>query len=232
MLGGLVGGMVPGGGGGGGSGSGGPQVADCRIKESEKTVFTDPGTGISLRVGAKRAGRTLVVFADVLKSPDSGTFQGGWIEKPNGDLQAPAKADICSLWGEWSLTVSWTRTTYVNDQVVSRESGGYANGGSFDLPGMISTDAAPAGFWKQLGFSNASHGARGVALQYSIPTTELTGAPMHLLIHVTRPSGNPVMTQPFDLLLNEGPGGIAVTRAPDPVDVPPDPCVDPPPGGG
>jgi hypothetical protein len=212
-LGGLAGGLL-GGGGGGGGGTGGPQLAKCRIKNSEKTVFTDPGTGISLRVGAKRTGDTVVVFADVAKSPDSGTFQGGWVETPDGGTFGPHRADICELWGEWSLTVSWTKTTYVDGQVVKRESGGYSKAGRFDLPGMVSTDAAPSGLWQRLGFSNASHGARSVALQYRIPAVELAAAPMRLLIHVTRPSRNPVDTQPFELVMTEGPGGIAFGQAP------------------
>jgi hypothetical protein len=210
-LAGVAGGLL--GGGGGGGGSSGPPVADCRIKDSEKTVFSDPASGISLKVGAKRSGDTVMVFADVAKSPDSGTFQGAWVERPDGNLAAPSKADICALWGEWSLSVSWTKTTYVNGQMTSRESGGYSKSGTFSLPGMISSDAAPAGLWKQLGFSLASHGARGVALQYPIPKAQLMATPMHILIHVTRPSLNPVDTHPFDLVMIETDKGIAFTSA-------------------
>ncbi|MGH6786209.1 MAG: hypothetical protein ACREBO_05220, partial [Novosphingobium sp.] len=212
-IGGLLGGVLPGGGGGGG-GKGGPPVADCRIKDSEKTVFTDPATGISLRVGAKQVGDTLAVFADVLKSPDSGTFQGGWIEQPGGDLLAPRRADICELYGEWTLTVSWTQTTYTDGVMTSQSSGGYQQSGVFSLPGMVSTDQAPAGLWKQLGFSNASHGAREVALQYPLRAGELAREPRHLLLHVTRPGQDTVTTAPFDLVLTQGDKGIAITGGP------------------
>jgi hypothetical protein len=209
-LGGLAGGLL--GSGGGGGGKSGPPVAKCRIKDSEKTVFTDPGTGISLRVGARRSGDMVTVFADVARSPDSGTFQGGWIEKPDGDLLAPARADICDLWGEWSLTVSWTRETYVDGNLVSRETGGYGDGGRFSLPGMLSSDAAPAGLWKQLGFSNASHGARAVALGYRLPRGD---SDMRLLLHVTRPSRDPVDTMPFEVVMTEGPAGFSFAEAPE-----------------
>lgn len=213
MLGGLVGGLL-GGGGGGGGGSSGPPVAQCRIKDSEKTVFTDPGTGISLRVGAKRTGDTVVVFADVDKSPDNGTFQGGWLGDPEGAVTAPSRANICKLWGEWSLTVSWTHTEYVDGQMVSQESGGYSKAGVFSLPGVVSSDAAPQGLWKQLGFSNASHGAREVALSYKLPKAALAKGPTTLFIHVTRPSLKTVVTQPFVLLLSETAKGLTLTKAP------------------
>jgi hypothetical protein len=218
-LGGLAGGLLGGGGGGGGGGGkGGPPLADCKIKDSEKTVFTDPETGISLRVAAKRAGDTLVVFADVAKSPDKGTFQSGWIETPEGDLQAPRRADICAMWGEWSLTVSWTRETYVDGNLVSRETGGYREGGRFSLPGLISTDDKPAGLWKQFGFSNAQAGAREVALSYALPRRQ-AGSPMNLLVHVTRPSRNPVDTKPFNLVMREGAQGFSFALAPPDDDI-------------
>lgn len=212
-LGGLAGGLLGGGGGSGGGGGGGPQVSKCRIKDSEKTVFADPATGISLRVGAKRSGNAVVVFADVAKSPDKGTFQGGWIEKPDGEVMAPAKADICAMWGEWSLTVSWTRKTYVDGNLVKTEKGGWMEGGRFNLPGMVSTDANPAGLWQQLGFSNASHGAQEVALSYPMPRGD--GAPMRLLLHVTRPSQKIVDTVPFELAMTEGrDGGFSFAQVP------------------
>jgi hypothetical protein len=118
------------------------------------------------------------------------------------------------MWGEWSLTVSWTRTEYVNGQMVSQTSGGYSRNGSFDLPGMVSSDGAPQGLWRQLGFSNASHGARGVALTYHLPKAALADGPVTLLVHVTRPSLNPVTTQPFVLLMSEGAKGISFAQAP------------------
>ncbi|OYX50688.1 MAG: hypothetical protein B7Y97_06925 [Sphingomonas sp. 32-66-10] len=181
-------------------------------------------TGTTLKVGAKRTGDTVVVFADIGKSADKGTFQGGWIETSDGGVFGPHRADICELWGEWKLTVSWTRSTYVDGQLVSRESGGFSKGGLFSLPGIVSTDAAPSGMWQQLGFSNAQAGARGVAMQYRVPAAELAQAPMNIVIHVTRPSQKMVDTVPFDLVMTEGPDGIALTQAPPEEDAacPPD----------
>ncbi len=206
-LAGIAGGLL--GGGGGGGAKDGPRLAKCKIKDKQMTVFTDPGTGIALKVGAKQDGDTLFVFANIDKSPDSGTFQTAFMEDPDGNARTPDKVDICELWGEWSLSVSWTKTTYVNDQVVSRESGGYSRAGDFHIPGTLSSDAAPEGLWRQLGFSNASHGARMIAMRYPVPADG-----EHLVIHVTRPGQNPVISQPFDLLLNRGQDGFTISPAP------------------
>jgi hypothetical protein len=218
IAGGLLGGALPGAGGGGGgsggggSGSGGPPTVVCKIKDGEMTVFNDPATGVSLKVGAKRAGGTVVVFAEIAKSPDNGTFQTAFMEGPQGETMAPSKVDICDLWGEWKLTVSWTKTTYVDGQVVSRESGGWSKTGLFKIPGVLSTTQAPDGLWKRLGFSNASHGARKIAMQYQLPAG---GGPVDAVIHVTRPGGDPVTTVPFALRMVEGPNGFTFTKAPE-----------------
>jgi hypothetical protein len=208
---GLVGGLLGGGGGGGGGGSSGPPLMTCRIKDSEMTVFDDPATGVSLRVGAKEGKDGLTVFAKVDRSPDAGTFQTAFLENPAGDRQAPYRAGICGLWGEWQLTVSWTRTTYVDGQVVSREEGGWSKSGTFGIPGVLSSASRPDGLWKRLGFSNASHGAREVALGYRL-TPEQLASGVDLIVHVTRPSKDPVVTTPFILRMQRGPNGITFQR--------------------
>jgi hypothetical protein len=239
IAGGLLGGALPGGGGGGGGGSSGPPTVVCKIKDGEMTVFNDPATGISLKIGAKRAGGTVVVFSEIAKSPDNGTFQTAFLENPQGEAMAPADVGICDLWGEWKLTVSWTKTTYVDGQVVKRESGGWQKAGRFSVPGVLSSAERPDGLWKQLGFSNASHGARKIAAQYRLPAG---GGPVDAVIHVTRPSGDPVTTVPFALRMVEGPNGFTFTKAPeipcppeatqvrtDPVPAPPVVASNPPP---
>jgi hypothetical protein len=205
---GMLGGFLPGGGGGGG-GSGasdGPQTLHCRIKDSEMTVFNDPASGVSLKVGAKRSGDVVTVFAGVGKSPDSGTFQSAFLQKDDGAEQGPKDVGICELWGEWSLTVSWTRETYVNDQLVSRQEGGWSKNGTFSLPGVLSADSPQGALWKRLGFSNASHGAREIAAQYRLPPSELKDG-VRMILHVTRPGSDPVTTVPFALMMHEAPGG-------------------------
>lgn len=223
---GIAGGLLGGGGsplGGRGRGGDGPPMVNCRIKDSEMTVFDDPATGTVLKVGVKRAKDTLVVFAKIDRSSDNGTFQTAFLQKSDGAALAPASVGICDLWGEWKLTVSWTRDTYVDNQLVKHEQGGWSEGGRFALPGFVSTAERPDGLWRRLGFSNASHGARMVALSYKVPPD----ADLDLVVHVTRPSQEMVTTTPFALTLTEGPKGVGVSRA-GPAACPPDRT--PPPG--
>ena len=187
----------------------------CTIGDSEMTVFNDPATGVALRVGAKRAGDKVTVFADIDKSPETGTFQTSFLENAESERMAPSDVGVCKLWGEWNLSVSWTRTTYVNNQLVSRESGGWNRSGAFNLPGIVSTASAPDGTWKRLGFSNASHGAREVAMTYAVPASNLSAAPVDLVIHVTRPEQSPVTTAPFILRMSETRQGFGFTREPE-----------------
>ncbi|MFZ5670352.1 MAG: hypothetical protein ACOY4K_12735 [Pseudomonadota bacterium] len=208
----LLGALGAGGGGGGGSE---PQLWTCKIKESEMTLFEDPVTGVSIRVGARRAKDKVVVFTDIVKSPDKGTFQTAFLERPStGEVLAPSDVGPCDLWGEWKLTVSWTRSTYVDGQLVKRESGGWSEGGFFRIPGVLSKVDAPDGLWKRMGFSNASHGVRDMAAIFDVPPG---GGPLTYVVHVTRPKGDPVTTVPFVLTLTEGPGGVfTVARGADP----------------
>jgi hypothetical protein len=207
---GLVGGLL--GGGGGGGSSSGPELASCRVRDKDMTLVSDPETGVMLKLAARRSSDTVTVFAEIAKSPDSGTFQAAYLEAEDGGRLAPKDVRICELWGEWSLSVSWTRTTYVNDQVVSRQSGGWSRQGQFNVPGLVSSEGAPDGLWKRMGFSNASHGARETALSFYAPAQALAAQPVDLVIHVTRPGQNPVSTVPFLLRVTEGPGGFAFAR--------------------
>ncbi len=211
---------LAGGGGGGGGGSSGPDLVRCHLGDRESTVFSDPASGVSLRVGARRGRNGVEVYAGVETSPDNGTFQTAFLQNAAGAEQAPRDVGVCGLWGSWSLSVSWTRTTYENGQVINRESGGWERAGQFAIPGVVSTSDRPDGLWRRLGFSNASHGARQIAMQYQVTPADLAAGPVQVVIHVTRPSGDPVTTVPFVLLMTEGPRGFTFTRAPS--DCPPD----------
>ena len=94
--------------------------------------------------------------------------------------------------------------------MVDRQSGGWSRAGALKIPGMASDDGAPDGLWKRLGFSNASHGARQIALQYRVPRPQLAAGPVALAVHVTRPSLATVVTAPFLMEMSEGPDGLTL----------------------
>jgi hypothetical protein len=215
---GMIGGALGLGGGGGGGGE--PQLYKCRIKDSEMTLFDDPATGVSLKVGAKRGkGDTVNIFSTIARSPDQGTFQTAFLEKPGGQVQAPFDVGPCDLWGEWKLTVSWTKDTYVDGQLVDHQEGGWSEGGKFVIPGMLSKVDAPSGMWKQMGFSSASHGARQAFMAFKVPPG---GGPMTFVVHVTRPKGDPVTTVPFVMTMTEtAPGVFSFAKGEAAPDCPP-----------
>ncbi len=103
--------------------------------------------------------------------------------------------------------------------MVSRESGGWSKAGEFNLPGTVSTADAPDGIWKRLGFSNASHGARQIIMQYALPAAAEPG-PVDLIVHITRPEGDPVITVPFMMRMMEGPKGFSFVPADQAVSMP------------
>lgn len=231
----LVGGLLGAAGvGGGGGGGGGPQLYTCKIKDSEMTLFTHP-SGLALRVGAKRGkGDTVNIFADIAKSPDKGTFQAALLETPDGGkVQSPSDAGPCDLWGDWQLTVSWTKTTYVNGQMVSQESGGWSEGGKFSLPGML-TKSGPQPMWASMGFSSASHGAKEAFMKFSVPQG---GGPLTFVTYITQPKGDPVMAVPFVMTMTEtSPGVFTFTEGeadcPEPLGPTTVSTPQPPPAGG
>ena len=206
---GLVSGLL--GGGGSSRAEEGPSLARCRIRERDMALFEDAASGVGLRAAVRRAGRDLVVFTRVDRSPDKGTFQAAYLQDAEGRTVAPSAVDICDLWGEWSASVSWTRSTYVDGALVNRESGGWSREGRFSIPGLRSSPERPDGLWRRLGFSGASHGARQVALRWRLPPEATREA--DLVVHVTRPGQDPVSTTPFVLRLDEAGGGAGVRPA-------------------
>ena len=51
--------------------------------------------------------------------------------------------------------------------------------------------------WYQLGFGNASKGAQSIGAYFDIPDDVLaSGCPLRLVMHITKPKDDPVMTQP------------------------------------
>jgi hypothetical protein len=190
----------------------GPELERCRVRDRDMTRFENGD--VALDVFARRNGNTVTVFADIAASPDSGTFQTALLMNQNGQTLAPTDVGICDLYGQWRLSVSWTRTTYQDGQQVGQDSGGWSETGQLGVPGLESPANAPDGLWKRLGFSNASHGARRVVMTFELTAEQLAQDGAVLVVHVTRPGQDPVTTVPFSVILEETPAGILLARCP------------------
>lgn len=195
----------------GGGDRGGPTLARCRIDIGRMQSFNDPQSGVTLRVSAQRSGGVLTVYALVDQSPDKGTFQAAFLQTQDGQRQPPRDVGICRLYGQWSLSVSWTRSSYRDGALVNRESGGWTRQG--EIPGLDSqADGAPDGLWRRLGFSNASRGAQMESFTFQVLPGQLAQGQTALVIHITRPGQSPVTTAPFVLRVLEGPLGVTFER--------------------
>lgn len=216
----LVGGLLGAAGvGGGGGGGGGPQLYKCTLKDSKLTLFKHP-SGLTLGIGAQRGkGDNVLITADIQKAPDKGTFQAALLEKPGTQqLQPPSEVGPCDLWGEWELTVSWTKTTTVDGKVVSQESGGWSEGGKFTLPGQLSKVDNADALWKRMGFSSASHGAQKAIMAFKVPPG---GGPLTFTTWITQPKGDPVMAVPITVTMTEtAPGVFTFTEGEAEIDCP------------
>ena len=114
----IIGGML----GVGGGGGRGPQLARCRVHDSDFSTFNNGDVDLSAM--ARRQGDNIVVFADIVHAPGSGTFQAAILQNQHGQVLAPANAEICELWSQWRLSVSWTSTTYRNGRQIDQDHGG------------------------------------------------------------------------------------------------------------
>jgi hypothetical protein len=114
-------------------------------KKNEPDMYKDPVEKASfqelefddldteLRMGAKLASDGLVLSTRLDDAPDKGTLHAIYLEDENCDRLYPFALWTYELWGEWSLSVSWTRTTetYQDGNLIDRDvqTGGYTDAG-------------------------------------------------------------------------------------------------------
>ena len=209
---GIIGGAV---GIGGRGRSNGPDVTRCRVRQRDQTQFDNETGDTSLDVLGHREGDTVTIFANVAQSPGAGTFQSAMLQNQHGELLAPSEVRICDLYGEWQLSVSWTRNTYRDGQQIGQESGGWTDSGPLHIPGLHPNEGdAPDGLWRRFGFSNASHGARQIAITFQLPAVQLQQDGAVFILHVTQLGTDPVTTTPFALMVEEQDEAIEFAPAP------------------
>jgi hypothetical protein len=127
------------------SGATGGMVNVAGKKKNEPDMYDDPvakdarqelefeDLDTELRLGAKLASDGLVLSTRLDEAPDSGTVHAVYLEDENCERLFPFALWTYELWAEWSLSVSWTRTTetYQDGNLVDRDvtSGGYTDAG-------------------------------------------------------------------------------------------------------
>ena len=111
-----------------------PELYEDPIDRGAKQRVDFDDVRTRLRVGAKLASDGLMLSTRLDKAPDKGTIHAIYLEDTETcERIFPFAYWAYELWGEWSLTVSWTRTvdTYQDGQLIDRDvsSGGFSDAG-------------------------------------------------------------------------------------------------------
>lgn len=160
----------------------------------------------TIKVGGKVDKDGLLVSTYIENAPGDGTFQTVFIENPDGQRAGPTEYLLYELYQDWSLTVSWTYDKWVDGKHVEHREGGWDESGR-NILGTFAVPVENDGIWKKLGFNNAVRGIRGLGTQFPITREQLQSQPVDIVIHVTRPKEDPVITTPFILRLSMTPSG-------------------------
>jgi hypothetical protein len=217
-IGGAIGGALGGGGRLGGLGSprsGGGKKPDgpatVRDPVKDKVLLTAPGgTAIKTGIGPDPK-KGMRVSVDVEDSPAKGVVhtihRETLDENCEPQYQMPSEYWLYKIWAEWSISVWWRKDTYVDNQLVKREEGGWQKQGTTMLASGIfdASKDAPFTAWGQLGFDRAFGGPRNVGATF--PPAAAQGRPERYVIHVSEPQQDPVMTTPFAVYPVQGQGG-------------------------
>ena len=203
LIGGVFGGLLGGGGGGGSGGSQGPKTRRDPTRKLDYVELDKPE--VKIRAGAR--GRWtddgLLISTRIDKHGEQGTFHSVYLESCDGRRLYPQRIELYELWAEATLTVSWTRTTYVDGQMVSQESGGWSESWTEKLGRFTRGDKQPAGIWQLAGFDRAHAGIQQLGAYFNLDPAALAElGQLALISHITRPEQDPVITEPFNWLIS------------------------------
>lgn len=206
VVGGLLGGLLGGGGNGDGGSSDDGTVKDP-VKKKHKLEIEDKAAKRELLTGAIFTPDGLLVSTNIKKAPGDGTFHTVYLENDRGWRMVPIGLYLYEIWKSWKLTVSWTKDTYVDGEHVSHEEGGWSESWKELIAKgeeVIYGEVYDAPIWQQMGFNTAASGVRGLGTLFPVSPAMLREEPMNLVIHITDPDEDPVMTYPYVLRLSLG----------------------------
>ena len=114
--------------------------------------------------------------------------------------------------------MSWTRDTYVDGELVKHEEGGWteswreliARGRYIEY-----AEVFDAPIWEQLGFNTAVSGARSLGTLFPITREMLARESYNLVIHVSDPKKDPVISYPYVFVLSLADNGDLVISPAD-----------------
>lgn len=190
---GLAGGLLGIGGGplGGLGGGGGPRMAGKPKGPWAELNSGDTGielTGWIYQPRSKKKKPEIRFGIRIADSPDKGAPHMMMLQNQNGDMLLPVGYMVFELWRNWKLTITVTRETYVDGQLVSREVSQSSYSWKELLDRYVAVLEAPS-IWEQLGGDDpkAFGKFKGIIVQYELPEN-FNPAQWSLVSHVTSKS--------------------------------------------
>lgn len=209
--------MLGGGGGRSSSGSSGPKTRRDPTRKQDPTSLVDPESETGIGVRTKWTDDGLLVSTNIEDSDDRGTFHYVYLVDETGRQLAPKMIETYKIWQKHTLTVSWTRSEYVDGGLVSQTSGGWTESWTKDL-GIFTRQsdgegAQAPGIWQMVGYDRAHAGLRSIGTTFDLSPEQFAElGKVYLIVHLTRPSLDPVITAPFAVSFTpDGGGGVDLT---------------------
>jgi hypothetical protein len=119
--------------GGGGGDATAPALYEDPIPKKEMTKIKDKNAKADLRIGGLIAADGVLISTQIDDAPDQGTVHEIFLERDDCRRIYPSIDYTYELWGEWGLSVSWTKTTstYQDGQLTDQtsSSGGFMRSG-------------------------------------------------------------------------------------------------------
>ncbi|MFQ5562445.1 MAG: hypothetical protein ACE5FO_02640 [Parvularculaceae bacterium] len=197
--------------------SSGPRTKRDPTRKADPVSVVDPASEAGIGVRTKWTKEGLLVSTNIDESDDRGTFHYVYLVDETGRQLAPKQIEVYKIWRKHTLTVSWTRSEYVDGALVSQTSGGWTESWTEDL-GIFTRnrdgEAAQApGIWQMVGYDRAHAGLRRIGTVFDLSPEQLAElGKVYLIVHITRPSLDPVITAPFAVSLTQNvDGGVALT---------------------
>lgn len=193
---------------GGGGKSEGPATYKDPIKKKMKTRVRDKAAKRDFYSGGGFTPDGLLISSDIKKAPGKGTFHTIYLENARGWRLMPIALLMYEIWRDWKLSVSWTRDTYLDGELVKHEEGGWTESWRELIARgeeVVYGEVQMAPLWQQLGFNTAVSGARSLGTLFPITPEMLVSEPWNLVVHVSDPKKDPVVSVPyiFQLGLND-----------------------------
>ncbi|GEM_PF-3105392 len=153
--------------------------------ESDRFMQTFPmNEAIELQTWGRHRGDTFELELRFNEAPRGGcTFGQVYLEDAQQRRIFPYRIKILERWQRVKVTVSWSRTKYVDGQEVWHEEGSYSNCYSWLVDRKVTTEqegegaVLPDPIWQRLGFPSPQGGARKILVTFKLPEEEADNLP-------------------------------------------------------